>query len=95
VTFDDVTDGVANTLLVVEVCNSGIHWMEPRDLDATAMPRQINAKSGRGISSRHPGLAVVAFVDGRVRTLPDSTPPETVEAMTTIAGSEVVPPRNN
>jgi len=29
----DVTDGTPNTLMVVELAKSGIHWMEPRDLD--------------------------------------------------------------
>ncbi|MFH1923215.1 MAG: DUF1559 domain-containing protein, partial [Planctomycetota bacterium] len=28
-TVGDFTDGTSNTLLVVEVANSGIHWMEP------------------------------------------------------------------
>ncbi len=32
VRLDDVTDGLGNTLLVVEIANSGIHWLEPRDL---------------------------------------------------------------
>ncbi|MBI3865169.1 MAG: DUF1559 domain-containing protein [Planctomycetia bacterium] len=89
--FDDVTDGLADTLLVVEVANSGIHWMEPRDLDASSMPRKINDTSGKGISSRHPGLAVVAYASGHVRRLDERTPATTVEAMMTVRGGEAIP----
>ncbi len=31
-TFADITDGVAETLVFVEVANSGIHWLEPCDI---------------------------------------------------------------
>src|SRR5687768_16011634 len=31
-TYSDFKDGTASVLHVVEVHNSGIHWMEPRDL---------------------------------------------------------------
>jgi hypothetical protein len=50
----DVSDGTGQTLLVVEVHNSGIHWMEPRDLALSQMATTINSKRGQGISSRHP-----------------------------------------
>jgi prepilin-type processing-associated H-X9-DG protein len=81
--------------LLVEVHNSGIHWMEPRDLDASQMAMAINANPARkgvipGISSGHPGVAQAAMADGSVRALPDDTPPATVRAMLTIAGGETV-----
>jgi hypothetical protein len=40
--LSDSTDGTSNTLMVVEMANSGIHWMEPRDLDMATMPLTIN-----------------------------------------------------
>lgn len=49
----DMKDGTANTLLLVEVTNSGIHWMEPRDLHVVQMSREINGKAGQGISGLH------------------------------------------
>jgi prepilin-type processing-associated H-X9-DG protein len=67
-----VSDGTSMTLLVVEVANSGIHWMEPRDLHVLQMAPTINAKSGQGISSRHIGGAQVLFADGHVRFITDS-----------------------
>ena len=33
----DVSDGPGDTLIVVEVANAGIHWMEPKDLDWRTM----------------------------------------------------------
>ena len=40
--FDDFTDGTSNTLLVVEVKGSGIHWMEPRDLHVVQTAPGVN-----------------------------------------------------
>ncbi|HEX5104689.1 MAG TPA: DUF1559 domain-containing protein [Pirellulaceae bacterium] len=71
----DMKDGPSNVLLVFEVKDSGIHWMEPRDLHVNQMAPAINAPHGQGVSSKHPGCAQAAFADGRVRQLPDNLPP--------------------
>ena len=44
-----------------------------------------------GISSDHPGGASALFVDGSVRFLPNSLPPQTLTALATRDGGEVVP----
>ncbi|NLX99171.1 MAG: DUF1559 domain-containing protein [Rhodopirellula sp.] len=90
VSLDSITDGSQNTLLFVEVANSGIHWAEPRDLQFAEMSMRINPPSGRGISSNHPGCAVVSFADGHQQTVPDTLTPEQLRAMLTIAGGEEV-----
>jgi prepilin-type processing-associated H-X9-DG protein len=84
----DIIDGTSSTILVVEVANSGIHWMEPRDLHISQMPMAINPPRGQGISSEHPHGAHVAFADGSVRLLPDDTPPATLRAALTRNGIE-------
>jgi prepilin-type processing-associated H-X9-DG protein len=76
----DFSDGPPNTLLVVEVANCGIHWMEPRDLHVGQMAPTINAKSGQGISSRHTGGANVLAADGSVRFIPESLSIEDLRA---------------
>ena len=93
VRLGDITDNQGNTLLVVEIHNSGIHWMEPRDLHVTQMSRTINPSRGQGISSLHgphpPGGANVVMVDGTVKFLDAaSLTTDQIEAMLTIAGGE-------
>lgn len=87
----DITDGLANTLMVVEVHHSGIHWMEPRDLHVLQMSPAINAKSGQGISSAHKKGVEVVAADISVHFLPDeSTTTELLRALLTIDGNEIV-----
>jgi prepilin-type processing-associated H-X9-DG protein len=89
--LDEITDGLANTILLVEVADSGIAWMEPRDLHVTQMAPGINPKPGQGISSHHPGGVNAAFADGHVRFISaDDISPEELEALLTIDGGETV-----
>ena len=90
----DCLDGTANTLLVVEVADSGIHWMEPRDLHVLQMAPAVNPKAGQGISGPHRRGAWVCMADGSVRFLPESISREELEALLTIAGAEPVDPDN-
>jgi len=89
--FQDVTDSTKNTLFVVEVGDSGVHWMEPRDLRLDAMSFRINAAHGVGIRGQHGALhyilsdvptgANVGTVDGWVEFLNAETPPADVRSM--------------
>ncbi len=88
--FGDFTDGSSNTLLLVESANSGIHWMEPRDLHVGQMAPTINPAARQGISSLHPGGANAAVADGSVRFLPDTVLPEDLRAILTRSGSESI-----
>jgi hypothetical protein len=90
-----VPDGEGNTLLVVEVADSGIHWMEPRDLHVGRMAPGINAKAGQGISSKHKGIANVAFADARVMLLQDDIKPRVLDALLTRDGGETLPPEDD
>ena len=86
--FADFTDGLSNSILVVEIVDSGIHWMEPRDLKLEDLPLAVNPKSGKGISSRHVGGACVCFADGVVRYLPSDLASDTLRKMLTISDGE-------
>src|SRR5439155_1933772 len=57
--FMDITDGTSNTMIVVEVKNSGINWAEPRDINI-GQPMSLPA-------GNHPGGNIAAFADGSVR----------------------------
>lgn len=87
--MSDIKDGTSNTIMLVEVHNSGIHWMEPRDLDMSKMPMTVNSPTGLSISSGHPGgLANIALADGGVRAIGNNTSPKSLRAALTIAGGE-------
>ena len=94
VALGDIADEHQNTLLVVEVAGSGIHWMEPRDLHVTQMARAINPAKGQGISSRHSLGANVVLADGSVQYLDAvQTTEADIQAMLTIDGDEPSPRR--
>ena len=107
--LDDVRDGAAETILVVETVAPIVNWMEPKDLSFEDAAQAINAKPGPSISSRHgrqPGVfepdepgAWVMMTDGSVHFLTEDFAPETVRALLTVDGGETVflprdPPRS-
>ena len=102
--FEDIAEGTSNTLIVVEVHNSGIHWMEPRDLELEDLAFGVNHYSGRGISSLHPrtsgidrpppGGAVILMADGSASFLGNDTSPEVLNALARIGdGKQIACPR--
>jgi prepilin-type processing-associated H-X9-DG protein len=91
-TIKEITDGLSNTVLIAEMSESGIHWMEPRDLNFEKMSFKINDKSGVGIRSKHPGGVVVSMADGHQQVLSENTDPDVVKALFTINGNEPLPP---
>lgn len=90
VTLGDVTDGPRKTIQVAEVTHSGIHWMEPRDLELSQMASTINSESEVGISSVHENGANVAFADSHIGFLSDGLPTDTIKALLTRDGGEPV-----
>ncbi len=88
--IDQITDGLADTLLVVETTNEAVCWMQPQDLDTRKLQFELN--SGRGEpGSRHPGGAHIATADGEVHFLKDGITPDVLRALSTIAGGEPIP----
>jgi prepilin-type processing-associated H-X9-DG protein len=77
--FSDVTDGLSNTIMVVE-CDSEamrVEWAEPRDIPFDRMSYRLNPPDGLGLSSEHDNGVQVAMGDGSVRFLSDGTVAET------------------
>jgi hypothetical protein len=84
----DVTDGLSNTLLVVESTDA-VTWTKPDDLpfDPKADPRE-NRLFGAG--SMHPGGFNALMGDGAVRFIKMSVAIPVIRALITKAGGEVV-----
>ncbi len=86
-------DGTSRTIALVETDDSGINWLEPRDLTLAEAARGIQEPGGGPcISSSHPGGVNVLMSDGSVEFLDEETPPEAIRGMATIAGGEDVDP---
>ena len=79
-----IADGLAETILLVEVRGAGIAWTEPRDLDG----RAIGFRIGTDLGGNHSGGVNVVTADGESHFLPNSMGPEQVHALLTVAGGE-------
>lgn len=86
--LDDLADGSSHTIAIVEVSRSGIHWMEPRDLNFDEVSFKINDPNGKGVRSEHPGGINVGFADGSVDTIEKDIDPKVLKALMTVAGGE-------
>lgn len=89
-TEKDFSDGTSNTMLGGEISHSGIHWMEPRDLNVEGMSFKINDPNGIGLRSNHSRGVNVFFADGSVRSLNEHIDPMVLKALITIDGGEDV-----
>ncbi len=76
----DITDGLAKTILVVEVHGLKIPWTEPRNITLDELA--VRLRSGGQIG--HVASFNVALADGAVRNLPVTIDPETLRRLATI-----------
>jgi hypothetical protein len=96
IAMGSITDGSANTLMLLEACGTRIVWTEPRDIDVGSTPAGINqpgAEADRSdgvLSSYHYRGALAALADGSVMFLNENTDPEILKALLTAAGGESV-----
>jgi hypothetical protein len=91
VALRDISDGRQNTILATEIADSKIPWLEPRDLDARTMSFRINDDTKPSISAVKWRLPYVVFADqNHAYRVSPATPPESLRALTTIAGQEEV-----
>jgi prepilin-type processing-associated H-X9-DG protein len=92
--FSDITDGLANTMIVAETIHNNGPWtaggpITVRGLDPSKPP-YIGGKKGQ-FGGTHPGGANVLFADGSVRFVRQTIAPKTFEALSTISGGEPTP----
>ena len=88
----ELTDGAINTIMVVELLNTDIHWMEPRDLrieDLATVWRDPKHKPPR-MDGWETSYAFVAYADGSVDWLERDAAIERLQALLSPAGGESV-----
>jgi prepilin-type processing-associated H-X9-DG protein len=89
--LDDIRDGKANTILVVEAGNSSINWMEPKDYPIDQLKFGSKEAPGPKMGGNHPGGGNAAFADGSVRFLHEKRATNAIlKAIGTIDGGEKV-----
>ena len=86
----EILDGTSGTIMAVELRGSFNNWCAPRDLDIEGFVAMFGPHGLGQSASPHPGGLNVLFADGLVRFLSFSLDSETVRALATSAGGEVV-----
>lgn len=86
----DIKDRLFDTLLLVELKDSGIAWSEPRDLDLNNLPAGLTQQNLLQSLSNHAGGFNAVFADGHVEFIPSTIPWSQFIALTTIDGGETI-----
>jgi Protein of unknown function (DUF1559) len=76
-----------NLVLLIEVMNSGTHWMQPGDYDVTTLLSHTG-RIGDHLHSLLPDRLHVLFADGEVWALSPDAPMTALHPFLTIAGAE-------
>jgi hypothetical protein len=70
--FNENLGNLLRTVALVEVADSGIEWMEPRDLTFSEAVGGVNRDGVLGVRSHHVGSANSCRLDGTVQELRNS-----------------------
>jgi hypothetical protein len=70
--FNENLGNLLRTVALVEVADSGIEWMEPRDLTFSEAVGGVNRDEVLGVRSHHVGSANSCRLDGTVQELRNS-----------------------
>jgi hypothetical protein len=82
-----ITDGLSNTVSVLEMSPSGILWTSPYDVDVAEMNFRPGDTDHPGLRG-HAGGANVLMAEGAVRFLTDAEAEKLLKAMLTVNGRE-------
>jgi hypothetical protein len=90
---EDVTDGTAHTLMLVDTAAPAGPWTAggPATVRAVDPAKRPYIGPGRPFGGAHRGVAAAAMADGSVRFLSQSIDPRVFEALATAAGHEALP----
>ncbi len=86
---EQFADGLNNTILLAEIANSDINWLEPRDLDVEQMSFRVNDPLRPSISTSRRTGPYVVFADRITgHRLASSLSEKALRSLMTIAGGE-------
>jgi hypothetical protein len=82
----DIPDGTSNTGMLVDVADeAGVPWSKPDDL--VVSPKE----PWKGLLGHYPGFILVGMADGSVKRVVKTVPAETLWALFTRNGGEILP----
>ncbi|TWT78687.1 hypothetical protein CA13_00830 [Planctomycetes bacterium CA13] len=88
--FSEFSDGLENTILIVQSHELTSYWSQPEDLYFDGMSLQINDVDKAGISSATDIWPLVGFADGSVFHVNPQIPPSVLRALLTANGGEAI-----
>jgi prepilin-type processing-associated H-X9-DG protein len=92
-TFKDIADGVSNTLAISEdAAWSDGQWINGQNVFVVSYPINTPPNGDNEIRSKHPGGANGLFCDGSARFLSQEMELDTLKAICTRAGKEIIEP---
>lgn len=87
----DITDGTANTIMIVEVVDKLGPWAQGGDATLRSLTKKPYINGPDGIGSNFAGGCNVLFADGSVHFLSENIDDGVMEALSTMAGGERIP----
>ncbi len=88
--FASVTDGLSNTIAIVEVAHSGIHWLQARDFTVAELQAVMHPVEKAEGSTNHSAGRFVLMADSSVQWVDDGVSREQLDALLTIDGREPI-----
>ncbi|MBS0264051.1 MAG: DUF1559 domain-containing protein, partial [Planctomycetes bacterium] len=88
--IQDITDGTSNTIMVSEAAKDLGGWGVGGPSTIRPLTKQPYVNGPDGLGGPYRGGMHVLFADGSVRFISDRIAPQVMEAITTIAGGEVL-----
>lgn len=89
--FRDCTDGLSNTLAVVESRQHSVHWMQPDDVTPTEFLHDLQS-SAHPDQANHVGGTLTLFLDGAVHFIPSDTTADEIKRWIVVDDGEFSEP---
>ena len=79
-------DGTTDTILLMEMPNSDINWLEPRDLNYEELCEKMTPEKRADVFAAHSGRSVVSFADCHQEVMSEPFLQKYIEPLLTIDG---------